>query len=98
MMAFRSCYNALLATEGQLGREALSRVKNQVSADVMQDMEQYNTFFGEDAQAVDEDFTNMLVSWHVQKIAQYENDENEDVFDPMDETDERFQDIFGIGG
>ena len=98
LMAFRSCYNALLGVNGQLGREALSRVKAQVSSDVIKDMEQYNTFFGEEGRNVDEAFTNMLVSWHIQEIAQYEENENEDVFDPMDETDERFQDIFGIGG
>ena len=98
LMAFRSCYNALLGIDSQLSREALKRVKTHVSADVMKDMEQYNTFFGEDGQNVDEARTNMLVSWHIQEIAQFEDGEEEDVFDPMDETDERFQDIFGIGG
>ena len=98
LMAFRSCYNALLGIDSQLSREALDRVMEHVSADVMEDMAQYNAFFGEDGQKVDEEFTNMLVSWHIQEIAQYGDDEDADVFDPMDETDQRFEGIFGIGG
>ena len=98
LMAFRSCYNALLGIDSQLSREALSRVMEHVSADVMEDMAQYNAFFGEDGQKVDEEFTNMLVSWHIQEIAQYGDDDDGDVFAPMDETDQRFEGIFGIGG
>jgi hypothetical protein len=93
LMAFRTCYNALAGIDSQLGRDSLNRVMAYVSDDVMNDMAQYNTFFGEDAQQVDEQLTNLLVSWHVQEIAQYGEDEEEDVFDPMDESDERFQDI-----
>ncbi len=95
LMAFRSCYNALAGIDSQLGREALDRVMENVSSNVMNDMAQYNSFFGEDAQEVDEELTNMLVSWHIQEIAQYGDEEEENVFDPMDETDERFQDILG---
>lgn len=95
LMAFRSCYNALAGIDSQLGRQALDRVMEHVSANVMNDMAEYNGFFGEEAQAVDEELTNMLVSWHIQEIAQYDEEEDKDVFDPMDETDERFQDILG---
>lgn len=98
LMAFRSCYNALLGIDSELSREALDRVLDSVSTNVMNDLDQYNAFFGEDAQEVDEAFTNMLVSWHIQEIAQFEDEEDKEGFDPMDETDERFQDIFGIGG
>ena len=97
LMAFRSCYNALMGIDSQLSREALDRVMASVNTNVLNDMDQYNAFLGENAQQVDEEFTNMLVSWHIQEIAQYEDDEERDVFDPMDETDDRFQDIFGIG-
>lgn len=98
LMAFRSCYNALQGIDSQLSREALKRVMPYIDSKVMDDMEQYNAFFGEDGQQVDEDFTNMLVSWHIQEIAQYEDSDEADVFDPMDETDERFEGIFGLGG
>lgn len=98
LMAFRSCYNALLGIDSELSREALDRVLTHVGDNVLDDMDQYNAFLGENAQDVDEEFTNLLVSWHIQEIAQFEGDEDPDVFDPMDETDERFQGIFGIGG
>ena len=45
-----------------------------------------------DAELVDDEQCKLLVSWHIQEIAKY-NEEEEDVFDPMDESDERFQDI-----
>lgn len=92
LMAFRACYNALAAIGTDLGQDALDRVMANVDAKVMDDMAAYNSFFGEKATEVDTEFTNMLVSWHIQEIAQYDEDE-EHIFDPMDETDERFQDI-----
>lgn len=92
LMAFRSCYNALAANETDLGQDALDRVMSHVDSKVMDDMADYNTFFGEKATDVDTEFTNLLVSWHIQEIAQYDEDE-EHIFDPMDETDERFKDI-----
>ena len=65
-----------------------------VDSRVMDDLAEYNSFFGEKAQDVDAEFTNLLVSWHVQNIAQYDEDgEEDDAFDPLDETDERFKDI-----
>ena len=94
LMAFRSCYNALADIQTDLGRDALDRVMENVDSRVMDDMAEYNSFFGEKAQDVDAEFTNLLVSWHVQNIAQYDEDgEEDDAFDPLDETDERFKDI-----
>ena len=94
LMAFRSCYNALNSIDTTLSRDALGRVMKNVDTKVMDDIGAYNDFLGDNAQDVDGDFANMLVSWHVQNIAKYEDDEAADSeFDPMDETDERFQDI-----
>lgn len=93
LMAFRSCYNALSSIRSQLGADALDRVMSGVDAQVMEDMGIYNAFLGEKATEVDAELCNLLVSWHIQEVAQYEDAEKEDVFDPMDETDDRLQDI-----
>lgn len=93
LMAFRHCYNALRSIHTDLGRDALNRVMSEVDRKVMSDMEQYNSFLGDDAAAVDDELCKMLVSWHIQEVAQYEDAEQDDVFDPMDEMDDRFWDI-----
>ena len=94
LMAFHSCYNALVSINTNLSRDALDRVMANVEPRVMDDLAQYISFLGDNAQDVDAEFTNMLVSWHTQKIAHFDENEEENAgFDPMDETDERFQDI-----
>ena len=92
-MAFRNCYNALSSIRSNLGSNALDRVMSGVDRKVMEDMGIYNTFLGENAGEVDAELCNLLVSWHIQEVAQFEDSEKEDIFDPMDETDERLQDI-----
>jgi len=94
LMAFRCCYNALSSIQSELGKDALQRVMKDVDDTVMADIDRYNRFFGDSAANVDADFCNLLVSWHIQEIAKYEDEEDtQDIFDPMDETDDRFQDI-----
>ena len=93
LMAFRGCYNALSSIRSQLGSNALDRVMSGVDPQVMEDMGSYNAFLGEKATEVDVELCNLLVSWHIQEVAQYEDHQEENVFDPMDETDDRLQDI-----
>ncbi len=94
LMAFRGCYNALASIQSELGQAALSRIERGVDSRVMEDMERYNQFFGDRGSEVDADFCNLLVSWHIQEVASFEDEGQEEiVFDPMDESDERFQDI-----
>lgn len=94
LMAFRSCYNAMASIHSQLGADALDRVMAGVNPQVMEDLEAYNQFMDDSATAFDAELCNLLVSWHIQEIAQYEDaDQHEATFDPMDETDERLQDI-----
>ncbi len=97
LMAFRCCYNALASIQSDLGQDALSRVVQSTDSRVLADMEQYNQFFGDNASNVDADLCNLLVSWHIQEVAQYENNQEDTTFDPMDESDERFQDILNPG-
>ncbi len=93
LMAFRNCYNALRSIQTELGRDALNRVLAGVEDIVLQDMQTYNSFLGADADDVDDSLCRMLVSWHIQEYAQYEDEEEEEKFDPMDENDQRLQDI-----
>ena len=93
LMAFRSCYNALSSIRSQLGADALDRVMAGVDAQVMEDIGSYNSFLGDQAAEVDSRLCNLLVSWHIQEVAQYEDSTENDVFDPMDETDDRLQSI-----
>ncbi len=97
LMAFRCCYNALMSIQSEAGQDALQRVMAGVDKNVLADMEQYNQFFGKNGTNVDADFCNLLVSWHIQEVVSKEDQEEEEsIFDPMDESDERFQDILGL--
>ena len=90
LMAYRHCYNALAAINSELGRDALSRVTAEVSGFVARDMQTYGAFFGEQKDAVNEDVCKLLVSWYLQEIVDpAEEDQQEDLFDPMDESDPR---------
>ncbi len=92
LMAFRCCYNALASIESDLGQNALQRVVKNADSRLMADMERYNRFLNQ--KAVDGDLCNLLVSWHIQEVVSKEEQKDEQVvFDPMDESDERFQDI-----
>lgn len=93
LMAFRDCYNALSSIRSSLGSNALDRVMADVDPQVMEDMGAVNAFLGERATEVDADLCNLLVSWHIQEVAQYENSDEENAFDPMDETNEQLEDI-----
>lgn len=97
LMAFRQCYNALRSIHTDLGQEALGRVMAQVDARVLADMEEYNAFLGKDADAVQDSLCKLLVSWHIQELTR-SDEEEDDVFDPMDESDERFRDILYPNG
>ncbi len=92
LVALRCCYNALEAVNTDLGRDALSRVKAKIGEQVLADMALCDGYLGE---KTDEQFCKLLVSWYMQTVAIFEESDQpeEDVFDPMDETDERLQDI-----
>lgn len=94
LLAFRACYNYLLAINSPAGRDALSRVRADLNDRVLADMEEYNQFFGENATLVDKPLCDLLVSWHIQQIADAQDQEEENTFDPLDESDDRFQDLF----
>ncbi len=98
LMAFRCCYNALSSIQSSAGQDALKRVMQKVDNTVLEDIDRYNSFFGDSGTNVDADFCNLLVSWHIQEVVTpAEIEEEENTFDPMDETDERFQDVLSVG-
>lgn len=95
LMAYRVCYNALKAVDSTASRQALARLESETDPTVLRDIRTYNAFFGAKGEEVEEDLCRLLVSWHIQEINQDEEETNEDVFDPMDETDYRLEDIVG---
>ena len=95
LMAYRVCYNALKAVDSKASREALSRIESDTDPRVLQDIRSYNEFFGAKGTEVEEKLCKLLVSWHIEKINRDEEQKSEDIFDPMDETDYRLEDILG---
>ncbi len=98
LMAFRSCYNALASIDNTNAKNALKQVESGTDRKVMADMLGYESFFGADGAQPDDGLSRLLVSWHIQQIVipqqEAENEANK-TFDPMDETDERLQDVVG---
>ena len=98
LMAFRNCYNSLAAIGSVAADSALARVVSGTSNQVMKDMEAYNTFLGKNATAADAELSDLLVSWHIQEVARFEDtQEEENLFDPMDETHENLKDLVTSG-
>ena len=93
LMAFRACYTALRNINTNLGKDALNRVMASVDDRVLSDLSDYNLFFGEQANVTDVELCKLLVSWHTKLFPLQDSDEDVNKFDPLDETDERLQDI-----
>jgi hypothetical protein len=92
LMAYRACYLAL-------GKHSLSAQVN-VSAEalpaVTRDLAAYSLFLpAEQQNTVSDTLVDLLVSWHIQEVILPANQGQlaPDIFDPMDETDDRLQDI-----
>ena len=98
LLAFRYCYNALIADSSSEGRAAYKRVKSAIPSQVKADMDKYNDFLGENSKAVANETVSLLVDWHIQSVIlpkqQEEQAENQILlFDPLDETDPRLAEI-----
>ena len=92
LMAYRACYLAL----GQYGVGVQVNVSSGANANVTKDMNAYSQFLpGELQTAADSNLVDLLVSWHIQEVILPANQGQltPDIFDPMDETDDRLQDI-----
>ncbi len=94
LMAYRNCYNALAAIGSGESEAILNRLISGTSQRVLDDMETYNQFLGEKAKTADTELTDLLVSWHIQEVARFEDaEEQKSQFDPMDENHENIRDI-----
>lgn len=98
LLAFRSCYNALVADSSSEGRAAYKRVRSAITAQVKYDMEIYNDFLGENSKVVENDTVTLLVNWHIQSVIlpKQQEEQAEDkilLFDPLDESDPRLEQI-----
>ncbi len=94
LMAYRAMYNTIASQNSQNAQSLLATLRSMESGLLTQDIAQYNSFFSaQQAAAPDQLFTDLLVSWHIQEVVLPLHAEEESGFDPMDETDERLQDI-----
>ncbi len=85
LMAYRACYRALEAVSETTGNGELSKLAAGQHANVDADMRAYDKHFGKNA-AVDGEFCDLLVVWHIQKITLPSKEVEEEVFDPLDEN------------
>lgn len=96
LMAYRACRNALASLQGGYGKDAVQRLDQEADLQLLRDIQKYEAFLGENGSAADEELCKLFVSWHIQQVVvpqqEAENEVNK-TFDPMDETDERLQDI-----
>ncbi len=96
LMAFRECYNALASLETAGGKAALKRIESQLKGRVKSDLQTYNAFLGKNADSFTDDGVYLLVNWHIQTVVLPSEEQEKDqvvLFDPLDETDERLQDL-----
>ncbi len=96
LLAFRYCYNQLKEMDSSAAHAALLRVEKSLTPLLERDMKDYNKFLGDSAQAGDEEAAYLLVNWHIQTVVlprQASEEDTEELFDPMDETNENLLDV-----
>lgn len=94
LMAYRAIYNTLSQQNSMRATEILESLNSSTSTLLKEDLDRYNSFLSpEEATKADVLFTDLLVSWHIQEVVIPMTPVEENGFDPMDETDERLQDI-----
>ena len=92
LMAYRVCYLAL----GQYSLNSQVNINAGALPAVTNDMNAYSKFVsGDQMSTVDSSLVDLLVSWHIQEVILPANQGQltPDIFDPMDESDDRLQDI-----
>ena len=94
LMAYRAIYNTIAQQDSVRAKEIRASLDSSVSTLVKEDLDRYNSFFSP-SQAAEGDvlFTDLLVSWHIQEVVIPQTPVEDNGFDPMDETDDRLQDI-----
>ena len=94
LMAYRAIYNTIASQNSVRSQEIRASLEASISPMLKEDLDRYNSFFSS-SQATEADplFTDLLVSWHIQEVVIPLTPVDENTFDPMDESDERLQDI-----
>ncbi len=94
LMAYRAIYNTIASQNSVRAKEIQASLDASISNMAKEDLDRYNSFFStQQAKEADVLFTDLLVSWHIQEVVIPLTPVEENGFDPMDETDERLQDI-----
>jgi hypothetical protein len=87
LVAFRYCFDMLQTSTTSTGRAAVLRVKSGMTDQLKQDLEVYSSFFaGHEDPDMDSQVSKLLISWYIQEIALPPVIDEDDKFDPMDES------------
>lgn len=84
MMAYQYCLETLQAIQDSTGEASASGVAGGANANLTHDLKAYGDFFGKPQ--YDRQVTDLLVSWHIQKLVLPLLQEEDVKFDPLDET------------
>ena len=83
-IAYYHCYNALVCIDAATGQDNAIKVHREAHRFLLEDMQDYEAFFGAYAEPEGDTMTDMLASWYVQTYVTPLLVEKEDPFDPTD--------------
>lgn len=85
LMAYRFCYGALEALDNTMGSDRATKVAQGENSSLKKDLAVCDEFFGA-AGKKDNQVCDLLTSWHIQKVVLPSMVVEEELFDPLDET------------
>ncbi len=88
-MAYRTCLDALQQDATSTAKECVEQLFASENPILRQDIAQYEAFYAKnklEEEALSAAFTDLLVSWHIQEFVIPMHQEDEEEFDPKDET------------
>jgi len=96
MMALHYCYQALSAMDNAASRAAMIRLESRIDNKMKRDFTEFEKFFPEKMDLVDDETIKYLTSWHLETVVLPQKEEEVEpviLFDPLDEKDDRFWEI-----
>ena len=85
LMGYRFCYGALEALEAATGSDRTTKVAQGENRNLKHDMGVCDEFLG-DSTKLDTQVCDLLTSWYIQKVVLPSLVVEEELFDPLDET------------
>lgn len=86
LMAYRFCQDALQTVYNTTGNDNVLQVKSYVNNNLRHDLQLYESFFGMEPTVDRTEVCHLLTNWHIQYFVLPLMQEEELLFDPLDET------------